>query len=347
MKKLFLSALLATALFSTPAMAKVEPDIIRTTYGDFDSKGQFLSTNESVLKAMDFKKTEKQANQGDANAQFYLAKMYDLGIHTQKDDKKAMEWYKKSAENGNANAMNNYADYLLAKTVKWNKKSAENDNVKAMNNDTDLTMNEVVSWYQKASELNQPHAKMNLAMYYIASKTDIQKGVDLLLELGKNGFAPAYFLLSQIATTELPEDIYNNTFKDANEPFKYAIQSAEMGYSPAQVYLAQFSSMLFLFGADIDESGEKAKDKTQQLSKTKQNIINAYSWAKRACNNGNEQGCDALAFYDDLKDSKETQLAKESCDSEKDPKVKQEMCQAYQFYQELHQEFESIDKRYQ
>lgn len=321
MKKLLLSALLATALFSSPAMAKVEPDIIRTTYGDFDSKGQFLSTNESVLKAMNFKKTEKQANQGDANAQFYLAKMYDLGIHTQKDEQKAKEWYKKSAENGNAFAMNNYASYFKG--------------------------DEAIFWYKKASELNQPHAKMNLAMYYIASKTDIQKGVDLLLELGKNGFAPAYFVLSQIAITELPEDIYNNTFKDKNEPFNYAIESANMGYSPAQVYLSRFSSMLFLFGADIDESGEKAKDKTQQLSKTKQNIINAYSWAKRACNNGNEQGCDALAFYDDLKDSKKTQLAKESCDSEKDPKVKQEMCQAYQFYQELHQEFESIDKRYQ
>ncbi|STZ03060.1 Uncharacterised protein [Moraxella equi] len=39
MKKLLLSAMFATALFSSPAIAKVQPDIIRTTYGDFDAHG--------------------------------------------------------------------------------------------------------------------------------------------------------------------------------------------------------------------------------------------------------------------------------------------------------------------
>ncbi|STZ56077.1 Polar organelle development protein [Moraxella lacunata] len=174
MKKLLLSAIFAAAVFSSPAIAKVAPDIIRTTYGDFDAQGQLLSANETALQAMNFKKVEKKANKGDKDAQYHLAKMYELGIHTQKDKTKALEWYKKSAENGNVNAMNNYAIYLM--------QDEPNSEV-------------ALSWFKKASELNQPHATMALAMYYINSKSDIQKGVDLLLELGENGFAPAYLLL--------------------------------------------------------------------------------------------------------------------------------------------------------
>ncbi|WP_066802574.1 tetratricopeptide repeat protein [Moraxella oblonga] len=324
MKKLILSALFATALFSAPVMAKVAPDIIKSSYGDFDAQGQLLSANPTALKAMKFKTVQKKANKGDNMAQFHLAKMYQLGIHTQKDETKAQEWYKKSAENGNAFAMNNYANYL--------------------------SENEALEWFKKASDLNQPHAKMYVAMYYINSKTDIQKGVDILLELGKNGFAPAYFLLSQIAT-DLPADIYKNLYPDENGSLHHIKQSAEMGYSDAQVYLAQFSSMLFLFGADIDENGKKANNEISQLEKTKQNIINAYGWAKRACNNGNEQGCRALAFYDDFKDgfkdTERTEFINSSCKTETDPELKQEICQSEKLYQDLNQAFETIDKRYQ
>lgn len=330
MKKLLLSALLATALLSAPAMAKVEPDIIKTSYGDFDAHGQLLSANETALKAMNFKTVQKKANQGDNMAQFHLAKMYQLGIHTQKDKTKALEWYKKSAENGNAFAMNNYATMLL-------------DNKK---------VDEALIWFKKASELNQPHAKMNLAYYYLnqKNKADIQKGVDILLELGKNGFAPAYFVLSQVAEI-LPKDISKKLYQNENDFFNHIKKSAEMGYSPAQVYLAQFSSMLFLFGADIDENGEKTNDETSQFEKTKQNIINAYGWAKRACNNGNEQGCRALAFYDDFKDgfkdTERTEFINSSCKTETDPELKQEICQSEKLYQDLNQAFETIDKRYQ
>ncbi|WP_019519289.1 tetratricopeptide repeat protein, partial [Faucicola boevrei] len=202
MKKLLLSAIFATAVFSSPAIAKVVPDIIRTTYGDFDANGYLLSANETALKAMNFKTVQKKANKGDKDAQYHLAKMYELGVHTQKDEKKAIEWYKKSAENGNVNAMNNYANYL-----------SEDD---------------ALAWYKKASELNQPHAKMALAMYYINSKSNIQKGVDLLLELGENGFAPAYLLLSQLSD-ELPTDIYQKLYPNKKGSVHHIIKSAEMG----------------------------------------------------------------------------------------------------------------------
>ncbi|STZ08478.1 Polar organelle development protein [Moraxella caprae] len=319
MKKLLLSALFATTLFSAPAMAKVEPDIIRTTYGDFDAQGQLLSANETALKAMDFKVVENNANKGDATAQFHLAKMYELGVHTQTDEKKAIEWYKKSAENGNAFAMNNYAYYL--------------------------SENEALEWFKKASDLNQPHAKMALAMYYINSKSDIQKGVDLLLELGENGFAPAYLLLSQLSD-ELPTDIYQKLYPNKKDSVHHIIKSAEMGYSHAQVYLAQFSGMLFFFGADIDENGEKADDDNAILSKSKQNIVNSYGWAKRACNNGNELGCQSAEYYDELRTRDLSELKKE-CESQTDQKLKQDFCRAYEFNNDIKNELDNIYKRYE
>ncbi|MDO5051018.1 MAG: tetratricopeptide repeat protein [Moraxella equi] len=318
MNKLLLSAIFATAVFSSPAMAKVEPDIIRTTYGDFDAQGLLLSANETALKAMNFKKVEKKANKGDKDAQYHLAKMYELGIHTQKDKTKALEWYKKSAENGNVNAMNNYATMLL-------------DNAK---------VDEALIWFKKASELNQPHAKMNLAYYYLnqENKADIQKGVDLLLELGENGFAPAYFVLSQVAEI-LPKDISEKLYQNENDFFNHIKKSAEMGYSPAQAYLGGFSGLFFWIVQD--------DDKIQQLTKHTQNTIDAYGWAKRACNNGNKDGCESLAIYDEYKDSERMQFLKGSCDTETDLESKQQICQTYQFYQDLNQAIETIDKRYQ
>ncbi|STZ56080.1 Polar organelle development protein [Moraxella lacunata] len=260
MKKLLLSAMFATAVFSSPAIAKVQPDIIRTTYGDFDAQGRLLSANETALQAMDFKTVEKKANQGDNTAQYHLAKMYELGIHTQKDEKKAIEWYKKSAENGNAFAMNNYANYL-------------------MNNESNSDI--ALSWLKKASELNLPHAKMNLAIENIKKEMDIQKSVDILLELGKNGFAPAYFILSQI-DTELPDDIAKTIYIDETSALNYLKQSAEMGFAPAQMALANYYQW-----------GVMSPDKEDRILP----IALAYKWSKRACINGVERACQVEQLY--------------------------------------------------
>lgn len=80
--------------------------------------------------------------------------------------------------------------------------------------------------------------------------------------------------------------------------------------------------------------------------KVSQNIINAYGWAKRACNNGNEQGCQALAFFDDIKVRDVNNIEKQ-CNTEKDPKLKQDSCKLYDFYKMLNDGFKRIDKRYQ
>ena len=49
----------------------------------------------------------KAAEQGNAQGQFNLGYMYRNGKGVTKDDKKAVEWYTKSAEQGNAHGQNN------------------------------------------------------------------------------------------------------------------------------------------------------------------------------------------------------------------------------------------------
>lgn len=75
-----------------------------------------------------------KAKNGDAKAQFALGSCYDKGKCVEKDDKKAFEWYKKSAEQGNAYAQNKIGECYYygrgteedkQKALEWFEKSAE------------------------------------------------------------------------------------------------------------------------------------------------------------------------------------------------------------------------------
>ena len=65
------------------------------------------------------------AEQGDADAQFNLGVMYDMGLGVSQDYQEAVRWYRRAAEQGNAGAQNNLGfmygnaqgvpkDYVLA-----------------------------------------------------------------------------------------------------------------------------------------------------------------------------------------------------------------------------------------
>jgi TPR repeat protein len=82
-------------------------------------------------------------NQGDANAQFSLGLMYNLGRGVPQDDAQAATWYRKAADQGLADAQDNlgfaYAkgrgipqDY--AQAIVWFRKAAEEGLADAQNN---------------------------------------------------------------------------------------------------------------------------------------------------------------------------------------------------------------------
>ena len=55
----------------------------------------------------EFLEMEALAEQGDVEAQFYVAIMYDNGEGVPKNDKTAVKWYTKAAEQGYAKAQSN------------------------------------------------------------------------------------------------------------------------------------------------------------------------------------------------------------------------------------------------
>ena len=75
--------------------------------------------------------------------EFEEALRYEKGKGVEKDMKKAFEWFLKSAENGNAKAMNNVGCCFsngegvkqdMTKAFEWWLRSAENGNTNGMNN---------------------------------------------------------------------------------------------------------------------------------------------------------------------------------------------------------------------
>ena len=124
------------------------------------------------------------AEQGDADAQSNLGRMYDTGKGVPKDYAVAASWYSKAAEQGHAAAQANLGfmydtgqgvrqDY--AKAVEWCQKAAEQGHVVAQtflgfmyDNGQGVQQDYVkaVMWYRKAAEQGHPPAQASLGLMF-------------------------------------------------------------------------------------------------------------------------------------------------------------------------------------
>ncbi len=148
----------------------------------------------------------------DAVAQNYLGFMYQKGYAVRKDYNKAVMWFSKSAEQGNANAQNNlgymydmglgvFKSYSVA--VKWYRKAAEQGNAFAENNLGYMYENglgvkkdyaEAVKWYGKAAEQGNARAQNNLGEMYrkgYGVKKDYAEAVSWFRKAAEQGNANA------------------------------------------------------------------------------------------------------------------------------------------------------------
>ena len=99
--------------------------------------------------ARDVNKTIALANAGDAQAQYRLGWMYDLGKGVPKDGQQAMLWYGKAAALGNADAHFNLGRmYELGRGIEKNEQLA-------------------LDWYQKAAAQGLADAQNNLGLMYL------------------------------------------------------------------------------------------------------------------------------------------------------------------------------------
>ena len=147
---------------------------------------QFVKARASERKlAEDANLSRARAEQGDANAQFKLARMFYLGKGVPQDYTEAVRWYRKAAEQGYAKAEYNLSSMYRdgkgvprddAEAERWCRKAAEQGHVRAQEGLGFLYYRgegvpqdyaEAARWYRKSAEQGDGNAQYVLGyMYY-------------------------------------------------------------------------------------------------------------------------------------------------------------------------------------
>ena len=128
-----------------------------------------------------FELFKQSAELGYAKSEFRLGYMYAKAKGVDKDEKKAREWYEKSANKGNSSAQFNLGTLLrfddVDESVKWLKKAANNGHAPAQNNLGVMyklghiggwgNPDEALKWYMMAAEGGNKAGQVNVcAIYY-------------------------------------------------------------------------------------------------------------------------------------------------------------------------------------
>jgi TPR repeat protein len=144
----------------------------------------FVKVKDTRQKLVeDAKASRGRAEQGDAKAQFDLAKMYYYGKGVPQDDAQAVAWYRKAADQGNAGA-----EYGLS-FMYYEGKGVPQDNTQAIN------------WCRKAAEQNYARAQYVLGNVYYDGKQmpqDYAAAVAWYRKAAEQSYAEAQYALGQM-----------------------------------------------------------------------------------------------------------------------------------------------------
>jgi TPR repeat protein len=138
---------------------------------DLNKAAEFFELGGAAGKGARFRVYTKQAEQGDATAQFDLAKMYEDG-----DFANALKWYSKSAAQGNAEAAYNLGLIFagLRHSTGWTKNGSEAKN-----------------WLSKAADMGHPNAQVTLAQLSWREWGDPDKAANLYRKAAEQHAAEA------------------------------------------------------------------------------------------------------------------------------------------------------------
>jgi len=217
--------------------------LIGNSYAGSDIFGQINVLFEAVGKA----------EQGDADAQFNLGKMYFLGqIGAPQDYKKAVYWFEKAADQGNVLAQN-LLGYMYShgqgvtqdykKAVYWFEKAAEQGDVNVQynlgymyNNGEGLPQDykKAAYWYEKAAEQGDVSAQSNLGFMYLNGKgvpQDYKKAAYWFEKAAEQGDVAAQFNLAlmHFGGEGVPQDYQKAVY--------WSEKAAEQGHADAQFNL--------------------------------------------------------------------------------------------------------------
>ncbi|MGI9339639.1 MAG: tetratricopeptide repeat protein [Psychrobacter sp.] len=116
---------------------------------------QTSQVQSSPAENDDFMKLKRSAEQGNAEAQYKLGLMYDIGKEVDQDYQKAFKWYEKSANQGLASSQSRLGSmYRYGKGV-------------------DINHSKASQWYWKAAEQGDQDAQYHLGTIYLSNQKKI------------------------------------------------------------------------------------------------------------------------------------------------------------------------------
>ena len=212
---------------------------------------------------------QKEAEQGNADAQFNLGSCYYNGRGVVQDYKQAVYWFQKAAQQGFADAEYNLGicynkgrgvaqDYQQA--VYWFQKAAEQGVAEAQynlgfcyNNGQGVVQDykKAVIWFQKAAEQGVANAQNNLGGCYNNGQgvvQDYKQAVYWFQKAAEQGNADAQCNLAYCYSNE------RGVTQDYEKAFYFFQKAAEQGVDKAQLYLGH----CYYNGENITQDYQKA-----------------------------------------------------------------------------------------
>ena len=204
----------------------------------------------------------KAADQNDADAQRNLGVMYEKGRGVKKNEAEAVKWYRKAAEQGNAGGQRNLG-------VMYEKgRGLEKDEAEA------------VKWYRKAAKQGHVGAQCNLGIMYANGcgvEKDEAEAVKWYRKAAEQDYVHAQFLLG------LSYECGWGVEKDEAEAVKWYRKTAEQNHAAAQRNLGS-----------MYEDGRGVK----------KDVAEALKWYRKAAEQGDEDAKKALKRLNEASDTK-------------------------------------------
>ena len=228
----------------------INPGILfaQTISDDFDKGNSYYYGKNGVPK--DYEKAlfwyEKAANKGNAKAQCMLGNIYELGYGVKKNDAKAVEWYNKAAEQGNV-----YAQCRLGYMYEMGL-GVLKDYYKAL------------ELYQKAAKSGDARAQCRLGNMYemgLGVVVDYNTALDLYEKAAYRGNEKAQIKLASMY--EKGKGVKQNY----NKAFEWYQMSANQGNKDALFHLAYMYENGLGVHKNYDQADKLYKDAIEKGSK--------------------------------------------------------------------------------
>ena len=255
-------------------------------YGEYVTKDNDTAQRYYQQALSGFLKIENNDMAND-DLFYKLGQMFKLGLGTNSDVTKAIEYFRRSAEMNNKNGLFEYGKALLIG--------------EHIPQDTDSA----VKLLEKAVKLKNSNAKRFLALEYISGEhleQDIEKGIALLTECADSGDVIASYRLGKIY---LQGEIMFQNLDKAERYLLLAEDNEYVQYALAKLYLQEekyeIQKAVNYFGRSADKNhwasyqlGRIYLFGAAELTKDKEQAI---EWFTKSANDGNEY---AQAMLDNI-----------------------------------------------